>query len=125
MRCFPTYWAPLSWRSRSISLRDLAPSSDRTRPRAHSEGVPLLDADEHAVAGVVVAEAGAAFGGRDRPALRCIGAVIDGHRGEFAEFPHNPFHNPARGDVYAVGAFAVLHRGVGDLGFATDAVGVD
>src|ERR1700757_883921 len=76
------------------------------------EGVDLLDADEHAVAGVLVGEAGTAFAGRDSPAVRIVGAVFDGHGGDVAEVAHDPLHGTARGDVHAVGAFAVLHWGI-------------
>src|SRR6516162_828964 len=90
-----------------------------------SEGVDVLDADEHAMPGVLVGEPGAAFVGRDRPAVRIVGEVVDGHGRDVAEVAYYPLHRTARGDVHAVGAFAVLHRGIGELGFATHAVGVD
>src|SRR6202012_4323538 len=89
------------------------------------EGVDLLDADEHAVAGVFVGESGAAFAGRDGPAVGVVGLVVDRHRRDVAEVADHPLHVAARGDVDAVGPLAVLHRRIGELRLAADAVVVD
>src|SRR6202044_3893674 len=88
-------------------------------------GVDLLDADEHAVARVLVGESSAAFAGRDRPAGRVIRLVIDGPRRRVAEVARPPLRLAARGDVYGVGPFAVLHRGIGELRLAAHAGAVD
>lgn len=62
---------------------------------ARLERVDLLHADEHAVVGVVVGEPGAGFGGADRPALRAVGLVVDGHRRDGTQVAQHPLHRSA------------------------------
>ena len=90
-----------------------------------SERVDLLDADEHAVASVVVREPGALSGGVDRPALRVVGLVVDGDGRDCPEVAQDPLHGAVGVDVDAVGVLAILHRGAGERGFTPDAVRVD
>lgn len=90
-----------------------------------SEGVDPVDADEHAMPGAVVLEAGAIGGGGDGPALRVVGLVVDGDGRDRAEIAEDPLHGAGGGDVHAVGMLAVFDRGIGERRLAADAVFVD
>src|SRR6185312_5150042 len=93
--------------------------------RPHSEGVDLVDADEHAVLGLVVGEAGAIDVGDDRPALGGVGLVVDLDGRDGPQIAQHPLHLAAGGDADAVGVLTVLQRGVGEGRLAADGLLVD
>src|ERR1700739_1795530 len=126
-----TTWTALrtAWTTRSKLLRThcgLNQSTDRlTCAFRRAERVDLVDAHKHAVAGVVVGEAGAVGGGAYRPALRRVGLVVDGDGRPGPQVAQHPLHRPASVDADAVGVFTVLQRRVGERRLAAHAVLVD
>lgn len=79
-------------RCRGRAIRRTEPMVLIPRPVERSECVDLLDAEEHAMAGGVVAEAGAVFGGGYGPALSVVSLVVDGDSGDGAEIAQHPLH---------------------------------
>src|SRR6516225_6476647 len=118
-----------AWTRRSNLLRTHCGRSRAIDPLTwafrHSERVHLVDADEHAVARVVVGEAGAFGGGVYRPALRRVGLVVDGDGRDGAQVTQHPLNVAASADADAVGVLTVLQRGVGERCLAADGFLID
>src|SRR5271156_2668897 len=101
------------------------PNDQLTWSFSRSERVDLFDADEHAVASVVVGKPSALGGGAYRPPLRVVGLVVDGDGRDGSQIAQHPLNGAGSGDADAVGVLAVFQGGVGERCFAPDAVLVD
>src|SRR5882757_716547 len=92
---------------------------------APSKDLDATGADEHAMPGAVVGETCAVLAGHDRPALRGVGAVVEGLDRDVAAIAADPLDLAGRGQPNPVGRKAVDFRCIRERGLAVDFRGVD